>query len=109
MKIRLTIAAAVVALAAAPALAQDHAAHHPADAAAKPAASGDTAPAKTHEHCAAAMTGKTDAAAKHDHSADKAHAQHTAKPPGDGEMKAMHDKCDAMMARHQAHPGPAAK
>jgi hypothetical protein len=108
MKILLTIAAAV-ALAAAPALAQDHAAHHPTAAAAKPAGSGDITPEKMHEHCAAAMTPKAQATPKHEHSADPAHAEHTAKAPGDAEMKAMHEKCAAMMARHKAHSAPAAK
>ena len=103
-------AAAAMAFAAAPALAQDHAAHHPEGAAAsKPMDMSKMTPEQMHKHCAMVMGGKMQGPPKHDHSADKlGHAPATT-PPTDVEMKAMHDKCADMMATRTAPATPARK
>lgn len=97
MKASLLIAAAALALAATPVLAQD--AHHPeAAAAAKPMDMDKMTPEQMHKHCAMAMGGKMQGAQKHDHAADKlGHAPATT-PPTEAEMKAMHDRCAEKMA-----------
>ena len=102
-------AAAAMAFAAVPALAQDHAAHHPEGAAAsKPMDMSKMTPEQMHKHCAMVMGGKMQGPPKHDHAADKlGHAPATT-PPTDAEMKAMHDKCADMMAATAA-PAPAKK
>ena len=104
------IAAAAMAFAAAPAHAQDHAAHHPEGAtASKPMDMSKTTPEEMHKHCAMVMGGKMQGPPKHDHSADKlGHAPATT-PPTDAEMKAMHHKCAKMMAEKPAPTAPAKK
>ena len=92
-----------LALISAPALAQDeHTGHHPdgtADAVAAPAMDmSKMTPDELHKHCSMMMGGKMQGAAKHDHTADKlGHAPATTKPT-EAEMKAMHDKCAALMS-----------
>jgi hypothetical protein len=110
MNTPLIIAAAMMAFAAGPALAQDHAAHHPEGAAAsKPMDMSKMTPEQMHKHCALVMGGKMQGPPKHDHSADKlGHAPATT-PPTNAEMKAMHDRCAAMMAAKTPTAAPAKK
>ena len=99
MNTSLVVAIAALALAAAPALAQDHAAHHPdAAAASKPMDMKTMTPEQMHKHCAIMMGGKMQGGPKHDHSADKLGQAPATNPPTEAEMKAMHDKCADMMA-----------
>lgn len=102
----LSIATFTLSLLAAPALAQDHAAHHPESPApaAKPMDMDKMTPDEMHAHCAQLMGGKMHGPPKHDHTADKlGHAPATT-PPTEADMKAMHDNCAAMMADHKAAP-----
>lgn len=102
------IATAAFALLAAPALAQDHAAHHP-EGAAPAAKSMDMAkmsPEEMHKHCAMVMGGKMRGTPKHDHSADKLGHAPAMKAPTEAEMKSMHNKCAAMMADEKVAPSP---
>ena len=110
MNTSLMIAAAAAVAFAAPALAQDHAAHHPEGAAtSKPTNMEKMTPEQMHKHCAMVMGGKMQGPPKHDHAADKlGHAPATT-PPTDAEMKAMHDKCADMMAAKTAPAAPAKK
>ena len=99
MKIILA-AVAIAALSAPPALAQeDHKAHHPDAATSTTMADmSKMTPKELHKHCSMMMGGKMQGTPKHDHSADKlGHAPATTKPT-EAEMKAMHDKCAAVMA-----------
>lgn len=115
MKTLLINIAAAIALAAAPAFAQDHAAHHPqgatpaAKSAAEPMDMANMTPEQMHRHCAAMMGGEMQGAPKHDHSADKLGHAPARKAPTEAEMKAMHDKCAAMMAEHRPPATPEAK
>ena len=106
MKTLIVIFAASAALTVGvPALAQDHAAHHPAaDAAAAPKAMADMNDAEMHAHCQALMGQKMKGRVRHDHSTEKlGHAPPPPTPPSEAEMKQMHDKCAAMMADAAAH------
>ena len=98
--------AASVALLAAPALAQQHADHHPAApaaAAAAPKSMDKMTDAELHAHCKALMGRKMDGRVPHDHSVEKlGHAPPPAKPLSAAEMKAQHDKCTAIMAKASA-------
>lgn len=88
---------AVAALCATPALAQDHKDHHPSETASMDMSK--MTPEEMHKHCSSMMGAKMNGAAKHDHSADKmGHAPATKKPTG-ADMKAMHEKCAAVMAQ----------
>lgn len=111
MKTCLTIAAAAaMAFAAAPALAQDHAAQHPeAAAASKPMDMANMTPEQMHKHCAMMMGGKRPGTPEHDHSADKPGHAPAATPPTDAETKAMRDKCADMMAATKTPAEPAKK
>ena len=92
--------AATAALCAAPAVAQVVSKAPAKDAGA--AASMDMSkmtPEQMHAHCAMMMGGKMQGAPKHDHNSDKlGHAPGT-KKPSDAEMKAMHEKCAAVMSK----------
>jgi len=93
--------AAAAALLAAPAIAQEHADHHP------DAAAGAAAPAMTdaemHAHCKAVIGAKMQGKAEHNHSADKgAPVAGKTTPPSEAEMKKMHEKCAAMMDEEKA-------
>lgn len=92
-------AIAAIALSATPALAQEHKAHHPDATTAKDSMDmSKMTPEEMHKHCSAVMGGKMQGAPKHDHSADKLGHPPTYKAPTEAEMKAMHDKCAAMMS-----------
>ena len=95
---------ATAALLAAPVFAQAPE-HHAAEAAA-PAKLMDMSKmtdAQMHEHCKAAMGRKMDGKVPHDHSVEKlGHAPPPAQPLSEAEMKKMHDKCAAMMAKDPA-------
>ena len=104
MKIFLA-AVAIAALTGVPALAQEgqaqegHMAHH-RDAAASTtmADMSKMTPEELHKHCSMMMGAEMQGVPKHDHSAEKlGHARATTKPT-EAEMKAMHDKCVAVMA-----------
>lgn len=101
MKSLLMSLAAVGALLAAPAIAQDHPDHHPA-AEAAPAKAMDMSKmtdAEMHAHCKSEMGGKMMGKAEHNHGADKgAPVAGKMTPPSAAEMKKMHEKCAAMMA-----------
>jgi len=99
MKSLLLSLAAAVALLAAPAIAQDHAEHHPAAVAAAPVMTD----VEMHAHCKATMGSKMQGKAEHNHGADKgAPVAGKITPPSDAEMKKMHEKCAAMMAQEKA-------
>jgi hypothetical protein len=101
--------AAAIALTAAPALAQDHAAHHSEGPAAKPAGAAAYEPAATmHAHCTAQTSGNPPAADKHDHSAHT-HHHDAGKAPSEAELKAMHARCAAAMAQHARPAAPSTK
>jgi len=105
---RLIVAATALGLlASGPALAQDHGAHHPGVTEARQAA----ADAQLHEQCKAFMGRKMDPKQPHDHGRDKsgAAAWPQGKPLSEAEMKAMHGKCQAMMAKDAAAAPPAPK
>ena len=99
----LSLAAAAAALLAAPAIAQDHAAHHPATETAASAKTVDMAAmtaAEMHAHCKAEMGGKMMGKAAHNHGADKgAPVAGKMTPPSAAEMAKMHETCAAMMAQ----------
>jgi hypothetical protein len=95
----LLASAAALALAAAPAFAQDeHKAHHPDAASSASMDMSKMTPEEMHKHCAMLMGGKMQGAPKHDHSADKLGHAPATKKPTEAEMKAMHEKCAAIMA-----------
>ncbi|MCX7586348.1 hypothetical protein [Phenylobacterium sp. 58.2.17] len=100
MRTAILTALAALALASAPALAQDeHKAHHPE--AATPTTMADMSkmtPEELHKHCSMMMGGKMQGTPKHDHPADKLGHAPAMKKPTEAEMKAMHDKCAAVMA-----------
>ena len=103
-RILLSLAAAA-SLLAAPALAQQHADHHPAApaAASAPKSMDKMTDAELHAHCKALMGRKMDGRVPHDHSVEKlGHAPPPAKPLSAAEMKAQHDKCTAIMAKASA-------
>ena len=103
MKSLILSLAASVALLAAPALAQDHAAHHPSTEAATPKPMAEMSDAELHAHCKALMGRKMDGKVPHDHNTDKlGHVPPPAKPLSAAEMKAQHDKCTAIMAKASA-------
>lgn len=98
MRLQFAAILCVAALASTPALAQpDHTAHHGKDAA-KPMDMSKMTPEEMHNHCSTTMGGKMQGAPKHDHSADKLGHAPATKKPTEAEMKAMHEKCAAMMA-----------
>ena len=103
MKTLLLSLTAAAALLAAPAIAQDHADHHPATETAAPAKEMDMSAmtdAEMHAHCKAMMGRKMEGRVPHDHSVDKlGHVPPPATPPSEAEMKQMHDRCAAMMAK----------
>jgi hypothetical protein len=106
MKIML-IALAAASLSVAPALAQEgHAAHHPEGAANSMDMSKMT-PEELHKHCSLIMGGKMQGTPKHDHTAEKLGHAPTMKPPTEAEMKAMHEKCAAVMAADKKAAPPA--
>lgn len=108
MKTLPIVVVTALALLSAPALAQDHTAHH-ADSAAPAAKSMDMAnmtPEEMHKHCAMLMGGKMRGKSKHDHSAEKLGGAAATTPPTEAEMKAMHEKCAATMADKKANPSP---
>jgi len=98
-----TILAAVAALALStvPAMAQDdHKAHHPEGAGgATMADMSKMSPEELHKHCSMMMGGKMQGTPKHDHSADKLGHAPATKKPTEAEMKAMHEKCAAVMGQ----------
>jgi hypothetical protein len=103
---KLLIAAVATALVGGTAaVAQDHAAHHPGVTEARAAA----ADAKLHEECKAYMGRMMDPKQPHDHTRDKTGiaSYPNGKPLSAAEMKAMHEKCQAMMDKSAA-PAPAA-
>jgi hypothetical protein len=104
MKSFLLSIAAAAALLATPALAQEHA--PPAKETAAPAKTMDMSKmtdAEMHEHCKAVMGHKMDGRVPHDHSVEKlGHAPPPAKPLSEADMKKMHDRCAAMMAKEPA-------
>ncbi len=79
---------AAATLCAAPAFAQDD---HKADM-------SKMTPAEMHKHCSMMMGAKMQGTPKHDHSADKLGHAPATKKPTEAEMKAMHEKCAAIMA-----------
>ena len=90
------VALAAFAFVAYPAMAQeDHAAHHPPTEAAQ---------TPTHEQCKSVMGHKMDNRQPHDHARDKTgmFAAPNGKPLSEAEMKKMHEKCAAKMARANA-------
>ena len=98
---KIIVAAAALALAAGgAAFAQDHADHHPGVKEAKRAA----ADAQMHEQCKAYMGRQMDPKQPHDHGRDKTGAATWpgGKPLSPAEMKAMHDKCQALMAKESS-------
>jgi hypothetical protein len=110
VKTLLATAAAALALIAGPALAQtDHAAGDAANSAgaAKPMDMSKMTPEEMHKHCSMIMGGKMQGQPKHNHSSDKLGHAPTFNKPSDAEMKAMHEKCAAMMADAKKAPAPA--
>ena len=92
-------AMAAAALSAVPAMAQDeHKAHHPDAAATDTMDMSKMTPEEMHKHCSMLMGGKMQGTPKHDHSSDKMGHPPSYKAPTDAEMKAMHEKCAAIMA-----------
>lgn len=109
MKLLLMIAFAAGALAAAPALAQDHAARDPDASAAAPADTANMTPEQMHEYCKGVMGQEMKGRVPHEHTAEKlGHAPPPPKPPSEAEMKKMHEKCAAMMAQDKK-PAPPPK
>ena len=97
----LLLSLAAVALLSAPAIAQDHAAHHPATDTVAPARTMDMA-AMMHAHCKSEIGGKMVGKAAHNHAADKgAPVASKMTPPSAAEMAKMHESCAAMMAKDQ--------
>lgn len=93
------LAIAAAALCTAPALSQDqHKPHQPAAAAGATMDMSKMTPEEMHKHCSMMMGGKMQGAPKHDHNADKLGHAPASKAPTEAEMKAMHDKCAAVMA-----------
>jgi len=91
------ITSGAIALAA-PALAQDKNAR-PAEAPAKTMDMSKMTDAEMHAHCQAMMGAQMKGRVRHDHSAEKlGHAPPPPTPPSSAEMKAMHERCAAMMA-----------
>jgi hypothetical protein len=111
MKTFLIALTAAAALGAAPALAQDHAEHHATAAtttatAPKAMDMANMTPEELHKHCSMMMGGKMAGKPKHDHAADKlGHAPATT-PPTEAEMKAMHEKCAAVMSEQKTDAPP---
>lgn len=96
MKTFLAIGAALT-LSSTAALAQDaHKSHHP-EAAAAHADMSKMTPEDLHKHCSAMMGAKMQGKPKHDHAADKLGHAPAMKKPTEAEMKAMHEKCAAVM------------
>ena len=96
------IAAALAALAAGPALAQDpHAGHHPAPAA---GAAQDPTTAPTHEMCKSVMGRQMHGKDAHDHGRDKTGAVTlpNGKPLSAAEMEKMHKVCAEKMKSAEA-------
>jgi hypothetical protein len=101
------IAMAAAAAMAAPAVAQEHADHHPQATAAKPMDMSSMTPEQMHKHCSAMMGGKMQGRPAHDHAADKLGHAPKMTPPSEAEMKQMHDRCAAVMAEAKnAPPSP---
>ncbi len=96
MKIVLSLLA-VAALCATPAFAQDHKDHSPSGASSMDMSK--MTPEEMHKHCSSMMGAKMKGAPKHDHSADKLGHVPATKKPTEAEMKAMHEKCAAVMAQ----------
>lgn len=100
MKSLLSAFAAVAALLATPAFAQAPAA---TEAPAKQMDMSKMTDAELHEHCKAMMGHKMEGRVPHDHSVDKlGHVPPPATPPSEAEMKKMHDRCAAIMAKESA-------
>lgn len=101
------IGVAAALLSGTAALGQDHAAHHPGVTEARAAA----AEAKLHQECKAYMGRAMDPKQPHDHTRDKTGVASypNGKPLSPAEMKAMHDRCQAMMEKPgNAAPPPSA-
>ncbi|KRA64909.1 hypothetical protein ASD89_19640 [Caulobacter sp. Root656] len=91
------VVTALAALAAGPALArQDHAEHHPDQA----------APAPTHEMCKSVMGKQMDGKPGHDHGRDETGAPTwpNGKPVSAAEMEKMHKTCAEMMKKSDSTP-----
>ncbi len=91
---------AAAALCSAPAFAQDHSDHknhQPAGTSSMDMSK--LTPEEMHKHCSTMMGAKMQGAPKHDHSADKLGHASAMKKPTEAEMKAMHEKCAAVMAQ----------
>lgn len=75
----------------------EHKAHHPDATTGAQMDMSKMTPDELHKHCSMMMGGKMQGTPKHDHAADKlGHAPATNKPT-ESEMKAMHEKCAAVM------------
>lgn len=98
MKSFLAMGAAFALIMTTTATAQDeHKAHHPEATAGDQMDMSKMTPEELHKHCSMMMGGKMQGTPKHDHAADKlGHAPATQKPT-EAEMKAMHEKCAAIM------------
>lgn len=107
MKIILALSAALaLALASTSALAQDeHKGHHPDATTGAPMDMSKMTPAELHTHCSGMMGGKMQGAPKHDHNAEKLGHVPATKKPTEAEMKAMHDKCEAVMKEQKKPSG----
>lgn len=75
----------------------DHKAHHPDPAAGAQMDMSKMTPDELHKHCSMMMGGKMQGTPKHDHTADKLGHAPAMKKPTESEMKAMHEKCAAVM------------
>jgi len=101
-------AAAAIALSGAPALAQErHDDHHPDGASSAPMDMSKMTAEEMHRHCAAMMGGEMQGRPNHNHTSDKLGHAPTHKPPSEAEMKAMHEKCAAMMSEDTNEAAPA--
>ena len=105
MKSLVTCLAATAALLSTPAFAQAPAENHPATGttAAGQMDMSKMTDAEMHEHCKVVMGHKMDGRTPHDHSVDKlGNVTPPARPLSEADMKKMHDKCAARMAKESA-------
>jgi hypothetical protein len=77
---------------------------HPDADAAAPMDMSKMTPAELHKHCSSMMGGKMQGRPKHDHTAEKLGHAPAHNKPSDAEMKAMHDKCAAVMKGEKKPP-----
>jgi hypothetical protein len=92
-------AIAALALSTAPAMAQQEHKDHPDAARSAAMDMSKMTPEEMHKHCSMMMGGKMQGTPKHDHSADKLGHAPAMKKPTEAEMKAMHDRCAAVMGQ----------